>query len=86
MSEARYRNKSNNFGWLEAQDKSTPAEALEMLAGDDDYFVRKAVAQNASAPPEALEKLAGDDAQWIRRAVAHHPSAPEELIYLLRKS
>lgn len=66
-----------------ASDPDTEREELEMLAGDWDWHVRRAVALNSSAPLEILRGLAKDKVQWVREAVAASPLADGDILDLL---
>lgn len=51
---------------------SCPSEMLDVLAGDSDPLVRKAVAQNPGASDAALRWLSTDSVQRVREIVATH--------------
>ena len=60
------------------------AAVLERLAGDEDSWVRLAVAQNPATPvalrEQLLERLVGDADSSVRSAVAAHPATPVALL------
>jgi len=60
-----------------AQHTNTSPETLELLATDDDWYVRCWVAQNPNTTLEILKSLATDDDRWVRYWAAHHPNATE---------
>jgi hypothetical protein len=63
-----------------------PADALDLLAEDEDGMVRWNALLHARTPTHALVRLAdqeqdryGDRAFIIRDLVAHHPNTPQSL-------
>lgn len=54
-----------------AKDQETPADALQVLANDQDPHVRRAVADNSTTPAETRLALADDQDQSVRSAAAH---------------
>jgi len=67
----------------QAQDQSTSAEVLALLAKDQDASVRHNVAQNTSTSPEALALLAQDQDAHVRRNVAYNTSTPQKVLAVL---
>ena len=67
-----------------ASNLNTPREALEFLAQNGQYGVRKAVAANPNTPKKILLSLL-NDISGIRHAVASNPNAPVEALYKLAK-
>ena len=57
-----------------AQNPNTPSEALELLATDEDSYVRYWVARNPNTPPEALKLLATDEDRYVRHNVLLNPN------------
>ncbi len=60
-----------------AQNTTTPQETLELLATDEDWFVRRYVARNPNTPQETLELLATDKDSIVRYCVARNPNRTE---------
>src|SRR3990167_5950907 len=67
----------------QAQDQSTSAEVLALLAQDQNADVRYNVALNTSTSPEALTLLAQDQDADVRYYVAQNTSTPAEVLTLL---
>jgi hypothetical protein len=66
----------------------TTPETLQLLATDDDCWVRYFAALNPNTPPEALQLLATDDDGSVRYWAAHHPNATEIVrrLYLMTEA
>ncbi|MXW61661.1 MAG: hypothetical protein F4Y27_10075 [Acidimicrobiaceae bacterium] len=71
---ARLANASGPLSWkvrcAAAKNPSTPADAVLLLAEDEDWRVRWEVANNPNCPPEALTILAEDDDVDLRAYAA----------------
>lgn len=63
-----------------ATDSNTPVKFLQMLANDEDYYVRSGVAKNLTTPIKLLEMLANDEEYTVREAVAGNPNTPIKLL------
>lgn len=55
-------------------------ELLSILANDDNWKVRRAVASNDSAHPDILEGLSLDNEYYVRMAVAENTSTPPRVL------
>jgi hypothetical protein len=60
-----------------AQNPNTPIKTLELLASDEDFYVRARVSGNPNASPKILQKLATDKAYSVRYYVAQNPNRNE---------
>ena len=60
-----------------------PPHLLELLAGDEDHWVRWNVAKNPNTPPDVLRRLAEDEVWIVRLAVAENPKTPPEALVRL---
>jgi 3-methyladenine DNA glycosylase AlkC len=60
-----------------AENPNTPTKSLELLASDEDFYVRAWVARNPNTTPKILQKLATDKAYLVRQYVAQHPNRNE---------
>jgi len=80
--------KNNGFklekGLLSFEDKyslarsfTTIPQTLELLANDDNPYVRRRVANNPNTQPEILERLAKDKEYMVRGRVAQNPNTPQ---------
>jgi hypothetical protein len=63
-----------------AKKHSTSPETLELLAHDNNYWVRSRVAKNPNTPPETLARLANDDDSNVRYWVSTNPNTPPETL------
>ena len=63
--------------------RSTPASALQALAGDNDWQVRVRVARNRKATAAVLTTLASDEHWYVRRIAARHPNTPSSVLKAL---
>ena len=68
---------------LAARHPAAPVSVLETLAGDDDIYVRAAVAGALSTPAPTLRQLAADEVLDVRMRVAWNPSTPEDALKVL---
>ncbi len=59
---------------------STPAQSLQKLAKNSDYYIRLGVAQNSAAPASLLRQLANDDKPSVRTSVAYNPSTDISIV------
>ena len=55
------------FKLLLAQSEFTLKEVLEILAKDENSYVRALVSKNPNTPKETLEILAKDENYWVRK-------------------
>ena len=60
-----------------AQNPNTPIKTLELLASDEDFYVRARVSGNPNISPEILETLATDEYYLVRHYVAQNPNRNE---------
>ena len=60
--------------WNVAKNPNTPIETLNLLATDEDFFVRCNVATNLTTPVETLNLLATDKDYNVRCYVADNPN------------
>ena len=65
---------------LAARHPATPPAALALLAQEEDWRVRQAVAQNAGAPQAVLEALAQDSDHDVRTGVAQHAGSTAAIL------
>jgi len=70
--------------WYAARNPNTPPEALERLANDNNWLVRREVAWNPITPAETLERLANDEDYWVRVGVAFNPITPQYILTYLK--
>jgi hypothetical protein len=63
-----------------AKNPNTQIELLEILAQDQNKYVRSDVAENPNTPIKLLEILAQDQEYNIRRSVAKNPNTPIKLL------
>ena len=61
----------------QAQNPNTSPETLSVLATDDYWVIRWAVARNPNTSPETLQVLATDEDRCVRRGAGRHPNATE---------
>lgn len=66
-----------------ANNPTTPAHVLAILAQDQDVRVRSAVASHAQTSVEVLQALAQDAQEDVRCEVASHPQTPGEVLRIL---
>ena len=59
---------------------STPAQSLQKLAKNSDYYIRLGVAQNNGAPASLLRQLANDDVASVRASVANNKSTDVSIV------
>lgn len=78
---ARYR--STYVRRAVAYNRHCSAETLSVLAADDVYEVRCAVASNQTTPPAAFWTLSADP--HCRSVIAGNPNAPRELLSIMAK-
>jgi 3-methyladenine DNA glycosylase AlkC len=71
-----------------ALNPNTPTKSLELLATDEDYYVRYCVAQNLNTSTKSLELLATDKNPFVRYWVAKNPNRTEivERLILMTES
>jgi len=60
-----------------ARNPNTPTKTLELLATDEDWYVRYWVARNPNTPTKTLEQLATDEYCSVRYWVARNPNRTE---------
>ncbi len=68
-----------------AKDPNTPQKALELLATDENHWIRYCVAGNPNTPQKTLEKLATDKHFLVRKYVLIHPNKTqiiERLVFM----
>ena len=65
------------------KDPNCPQEALELLATDDNPYVRQDVVRNPNTPQNLLELLATDEDPYVRQEVARNPNCSQKLLELL---
>ena len=70
----------------EARNPSASGDTLTILATDDNWRVRWAVAGNQNTPVEVLNRLAEDENWEVRFAVAKNPKIPPEAAIRLSTS
>ncbi len=69
--------------YVAAEYINTPTKSLEILAKDEDCYIRARVARNPNASPETLKVLASDEDWVVRCMVAENPNAPLKSLELL---
>ncbi|ASY30178.1 LPD38 domain-containing protein [Taylorella equigenitalis] len=62
-----------------SQNNLTP-EVFDILADDEEWYVRKAVARNPNTSKETLEKLVNGNDSDVKKAVAENPNIPLEML------
>ncbi len=71
--------------WSVAQNRNTPRDILQELAGSAQPEVREQVARNENTPIEVLTRLAEDEDPDVRVAVARNENTPIEVLTKLAK-
>lgn len=68
-----------------AYNRTSPPEMLAILARDENWLVRHAVAERQDAPTSALRELADDVDERVRVLVAGHPSTQRDVLQYLSR-
>lgn len=60
--------------WKIATNPATPIYLLEIMAADEDVYLRRALARNPGLPHHLLQRLARDPDRFVRRELATNPN------------
>ena len=63
--------------WKIATNPATPIYLLEIMATDEDVYLRRALARNPGLPHHLLQRLARDPDRFVRRELATNPNLSE---------
>ncbi len=85
MLDALSQHKAWQIRYMVGGESRTPADALTKLAGDENRFVRCAVAANDYTPQEILRALSKDKEEIVRFAVAAYYCTPHDVLQTLSK-
>lgn len=66
--------------WKMATNPTTPIHLLEIMAADEDVYLRRGLARNPGLPHHLLQKLARDPDRFVRRELATNPNLSTALL------